>query len=179
MNFYFEASKLLDRLDSKQGSVKSVLSSLPEKDRKRTGALLIETLKCEHTVPQDSHVLITSADRSALTEIIHASGLLIVERKKLTSLNLTLLLVHDLLLSNGIQAGDGPVKQAILRHKTRLHAEFGKLKIKRGVKANSELAASKDVDGAHKPVQTVNVFLISNRRNTSICPCQHDRLVLG
>ena len=47
MNFYFEAAKIIDRLDAKQGSVKSLLSTLPDKDRKRTAALVIETLKCE------------------------------------------------------------------------------------------------------------------------------------
>ena len=47
MNFYFSAAKTLDRLDSKQGSIKGVLATLPEKDRKRTAALVIETLKCE------------------------------------------------------------------------------------------------------------------------------------
>ena len=46
MNFYFSAAKTLDRLDSKQGSIKGVLATLPEKDRKRTAALVIETLKC-------------------------------------------------------------------------------------------------------------------------------------
>lgn len=66
------------------------------------------------------------------------------ERKKITSLNLALVLVHDMLLSNGIQAGDGPIKQAVMRHKTRLHGEFQKIKIKRGVKSNGELARSGD-----------------------------------
>ena len=47
MNFYFEAAKVLDRLDAKQGSIKGVIATLPEKDRKRTAALVIETLKCE------------------------------------------------------------------------------------------------------------------------------------
>jgi putative methyltransferase len=47
MNFYFEASKILDRLDRKEGSIKGVLATVPEKDRKRTSALVIETLKCE------------------------------------------------------------------------------------------------------------------------------------
>lgn len=47
MNFYFEAAKTLDRLDAKQGSIKGVLAKLPEKDRKRTAALVIETLKCK------------------------------------------------------------------------------------------------------------------------------------
>jgi hypothetical protein len=48
MNFYFDAAKTLDRLDAKQGSIKGVLATLPEKDRKRTAALVIETLKCEN-----------------------------------------------------------------------------------------------------------------------------------
>jgi hypothetical protein len=47
MNFYFEAAKNLDRLDAKQGSIKSVVGSVQEKTRKRTAALVIETLKCE------------------------------------------------------------------------------------------------------------------------------------
>jgi len=46
MNFYFEAAKILDRLDAKQGSIKGIVSSLPERSRKRTAALIIETLKC-------------------------------------------------------------------------------------------------------------------------------------
>ena len=46
MNFYFEAAKILDKLDKKHGSIKGVLSSVPEKDRKRTSALVIESLKC-------------------------------------------------------------------------------------------------------------------------------------
>ena len=47
MNFYFEASKALDRLDAKKGSIKSVVNIIPEKDRRRTAALVIETLKCK------------------------------------------------------------------------------------------------------------------------------------
>ena len=47
MNFYFSAAQVLDRLDAKQGSIKGLIATLPEKDRKRTSALVIETLKCE------------------------------------------------------------------------------------------------------------------------------------
>lgn len=79
-----------------------------------------------------------------LTEVINSSKLLQQERQKITSLSLALVLVHDLLFSKGIQAGDGPVKQAILRHKTRLHGELQKLKIKRGVRNDVELAQSGD-----------------------------------
>ncbi|KAJ7284670.1 S-adenosyl-L-methionine-dependent methyltransferase [Mycena rebaudengoi] len=135
MNFYFEAAKTLDRLDAKQGSIKGILATLPEKDRKRTAALVIETLKY----------------KSVLTDLIAQANIMKEERKKVTSLNLALVLVHDVLLAGGIQAGDGPIKQAILRHKTRLHGEFQKLKIKRGVKSNAELAQTGDERAAQIP----------------------------
>ena len=74
--------------------------------------------------------------------MIHAAKLLQEEKKlKATSRNLTLVLVHDALLaSGGIQAGDGPIRQAILRHKTRLNSEFQRIKIKLGVKSTKDLA---------------------------------------
>ncbi|KAI5897760.1 S-adenosyl-L-methionine-dependent methyltransferase [Schizophyllum commune H4-8] len=134
MNFYFSAAKTLDRLDSKQGSIKGVLATLPEKDRKRTAALVIETLKY----------------KAALADVIKACGLLAAE-KKITSLNLALVLVHDLLLAKGIQAGDGPVKQAVLRHKTRLQGQWTKMKIKRGAKNNEDLAQVGDQRAALIP----------------------------
>ncbi|KAG5651745.1 hypothetical protein H0H81_007598 [Sphagnurus paluster] len=128
MNFYFEAAKTLDRLDAKQGSIKGVIATLPEKERKRTAALVIETLKY----------------KAVLVELIEKTKLLKEERKKITSLNLALVLIHDLLLSGGIQAGDGPVKQSILRHRTRLHGEFQKIKIRRGARSDAELAQAGD-----------------------------------
>ncbi|KDQ57244.1 hypothetical protein JAAARDRAFT_35863 [Jaapia argillacea MUCL 33604] len=134
MNFYFQASDVLDRLARKQGSIKGLLGGLPEKDRKRTAALVIETLKF----------------KPALTDVIVASKLL-KEERKITSMNLALVLVHDLLLSNGIQAGDGPVKQAVLRHKTRLSSEFQRLKIKKGAKSNQGLAQAEDPRAAAIP----------------------------
>jgi putative methyltransferase len=47
MNFYFTAAHTLDRMDAKEGSIKGILSTLPQADRKRIAALTIETLKCE------------------------------------------------------------------------------------------------------------------------------------
>jgi putative methyltransferase len=82
-------------------------------------------------------------DKSTLIAVIDASKIMIEERK-LSSQNLALVLVHDILLSNGIQAGDGPLKQAILRHKTRLHSEFQRIKVKRGARSNDELAQTGD-----------------------------------
>ncbi len=86
----------------------------------------------------------TSSDKAVLTQVINETNLLKDERKKITSMNLALVLVHDVLLAGGIQAGDGPIKQAILRHKTRLNGEFQRIKIKRGVKSNLELAHNGD-----------------------------------
>ncbi|KAG8213065.1 S-adenosyl-L-methionine-dependent methyltransferase [Butyriboletus roseoflavus] len=134
MNFYFEASKVLERLDAKQGSIKGLLSTLPAKNRTRTAALVIETLKY----------------KAILSDVITASKLL-TEEKKITSLNLALVLVHDVLLSGGIQAGDGPVKQAVLRHKTRLRSELQRIKVKRGVKSVQELAHPGDERAARIP----------------------------
>jgi putative methyltransferase len=84
------------------------------------------------------------SDKSVLSDVIQASKLLAEEKKKINSLNLALVLVHDTLLANGIQAGDGPIKQAILRHKTRLKSELQRIKIKRGVKSDLELAQTSD-----------------------------------
>jgi hypothetical protein len=67
------------------------------------------------------------------------------QERKVNSINLALVLTHDLLLAKGgIQCGDGPLKAAILRHKTRLHGEFKRLAIKRGVASTSELAQTAD-----------------------------------
>ncbi|KAF8907329.1 S-adenosyl-L-methionine-dependent methyltransferase [Gymnopilus junonius] len=134
MNFYFEAAKTLDRLDAKEGSIKGIIATLPEKDRKRTAALVIETLKF----------------KPVLLEVIEKAKLM-KEERKLTSKTLALVLVHDLLLARGIQAGDGPIKQAVLRHKTRLHGELQKQKIKRGVTSNEQLAQSGDERAASMP----------------------------
>ena len=82
-------------------------------------------------------------DKHVLNEVLDASKIM-KEEKKLTSRNLALVLVHDLLLANGIQASEGAVKQAVLRHKTRLHSEFQRIKIKKGVKSTGDLARNGD-----------------------------------
>ena len=83
-------------------------------------------------------------------DVISAARLLEQERK-ITSQNLALVLVHDLLLARGIQAGDGPVKQAVLKHKTRLHSEFQRAKIRKGAKTTEELAHTDDARAGEIP----------------------------
>ncbi|CAG8618428.1 4295_t:CDS:2, partial [Acaulospora colombiana] len=119
MNFYKECAGVLARMEEKKGSINSLLSDLQEKDRKRAAALVIETIK-----------------------FIQAAGLLQQEKKNLRDRNLVLLLVHDLLLAKGIQAGDGPIKQAVMKHKTRLNAELVKVKIKKGATKVVDLVQS-------------------------------------
>ncbi|KAF8339690.1 S-adenosyl-L-methionine-dependent methyltransferase [Cantharellus anzutake] len=135
MNFYFDAANVLDRIVAKKGSIKGILAEVNQKDRKRMSAAVIRTLEY----------------KPVLIEIIQKASLLREERKLITSTNLALLLVHDLLFSKGIQAGDGPIKRAILRHKTRLHSELVKIKIKRGIKDNAQLGVSTDTRTANIP----------------------------
>lgn len=175
MNFYFDAAKVLDRLDARQGSIKGIIASLPEKDRSRTAALVIETLKCE-VAPSflTWQFQYNFAVKTVLVDTIEKSKLMKQERK-LSSLNLALVLVHDLLLARGIQAGDGPIKQAILRHKARLNGEFQKIKIHRGVSSNAALANDGDeragtFNSSH-PVYSHQSSAPS--ADSSLCPREH------
>ncbi|KAF8604281.1 S-adenosyl-L-methionine-dependent methyltransferase [Ceratobasidium sp. AG-I] len=136
MNFYKEAANMLDTIDSKKASVKGCLSLATPKDRKRLGALVIETLKFKPTI----------------MSIIDATPIMRDERRHLASRNFAAVLIHDLLFNNGgIQAADGPIKQAVYRHKTRLHAELIKLKVRKGVQTNAELAQPEDPRVANIP----------------------------
>ncbi|KAG0345049.1 hypothetical protein BG004_004009 [Podila humilis] len=119
MNFYKQAAEILDRLGKKEGSIKGLtLGNADVTDKKRMYAVICETLKHNTT----------------LSMVLQQSKLLTLE-KKLTR-SLALLLLHDLLLQNrGIQASEAwPMKQAVMRHKARLKAEFVKAKIKVGAK---------------------------------------------
>lgn len=110
-----------------------------------------------------------------LLDVIEQAKLLKEESKKITSLNLALVLVHDILFCRGIQAGDGPIKQAVLRHKTRLYAELQKLKIKRGVKSNEDLVQTGDVRAGRWTFGLLSVFHDSTlySADSSICSCQY------
>ncbi|KAF9436104.1 hypothetical protein BGZ76_004813 [Entomortierella beljakovae] len=117
MNFYKQAAQILDRLGKKEGSIKGLtLGNAEVTDKKRMYAVICETLKHNTT----------------LSLVLQESKILTLE-KKLTR-SLALLLLHDLLLQNrGIQASDAwPMKQAVMRHKARLKAEFVKARIKVG-----------------------------------------------
>ena len=63
-----------------------------------------------------------------------------------------MILIHDIMIDSGIQAGDGPIKQAVIRHKKRMHREFNRVKIKRGAKKNAELAQTDDARAGRYPL---------------------------
>jgi hypothetical protein len=117
-----------------------------------------------------------------LLEVIDKANLMKEERKLSSgSANLVLILVHDLLLARGIQAGDGPIKQAILRHKTRLHGEFQKIKIKRGATANDQLAHNGDERAGDRISTRDNIRLLNvwiHSTHTSLCSREYDHVIL-
>ncbi|KAG0246424.1 S-adenosyl-L-methionine-dependent methyltransferase [Mortierella sp. GBAus27b] len=130
MNFYKQAADILDKLGKKEGSIKGLtLGNAEVKDKKRMYAVVCETLKHNTT----------------LSMVLQESKLLTLERKLTRSL--ALLLLHDLLLqSRGIQASDTwPAKQAMMRHKARLKAEFVKAKIKVGATKDGFIEGEEEV----------------------------------
>ncbi|KAG0265927.1 hypothetical protein DFQ27_000291 [Actinomortierella ambigua] len=130
MNFYKQAADILDQLGKKEGSIKGLtLGNAKVTDKKRMYALICETLK----------------HNTVLSVVLQESKLLTLE-KKLTR-SLALLLLHDLLMqSRGIQATDSwPIKQAVMKHKTRLKAEFVKAKIKLGVRSDGLVNGEEEI----------------------------------
>ncbi|KAI5288327.1 putative 28S rRNA (cytosine-C(5))-methyltransferase [Ascosphaera aggregata] len=128
MSLYYEAASLLSSDAKLGGSFKSRIYS--SKNLKsppaQIYALVAECAKWDHFLKQ----------------VIENAGLLDAERK-LTPL-LALLLTHDLILSKrGIAApANHPLRVIIEKHKTRLRAEFTKLRVKRGCATVEDLKAS-------------------------------------
>lgn len=124
MNLYLDAAKFITAKSPKPRHELVDRSFL-------TSSIKQATLNSE---PKRILALLLSAARykPILDLVIQNSGILKAE-KKLTYA-VTILLVHDLLISKtGITAGKGPIKDSILRHKTRLKAELTKAKIKLNV----------------------------------------------
>ncbi|KAJ9664110.1 hypothetical protein H2201_005350 [Coniosporium apollinis] len=118
MSLYYEAAAILANADNIGGSLKSRIYGK-------------KNIKCS---PAHLYALISETTKwsAVLKEVVEKSGIL-REEKKLTPL-LALLLSHDLLLAKGGVAApkDHVLKQAVLRHKARLNAEFTKARLKSG-----------------------------------------------
>ncbi|CAG8609076.1 17687_t:CDS:10 [Acaulospora morrowiae] len=123
MNFYKQASDILEKLQNRKSSIKSLTLADDVKEKKKMYALICNTLKY----------------KGVIDKIIDNSQLLVVEKK--LPRNIATLLVHDLLFSpNGLKSlSDGPYKKSILKHEIRLKCELVKLKVKLKVKNNEDL----------------------------------------
>ncbi|KAJ3160843.1 putative 28S rRNA (cytosine-C(5))-methyltransferase [Geranomyces michiganensis] len=122
MALYNKAGEILEKLDSQKGTIRSLCLADDVADKKRTYALVCESLKY----------------KDALRVIIKQTGLLEAEKQRKIRPGVILVLVYDFLFGRGLQT-TGSYKQVILKHQTRLKAELAKLKIKRKVTDNKML----------------------------------------
>ncbi|XP_071994183.1 28S rRNA (cytosine-C(5))-methyltransferase [Engystomops pustulosus] len=123
MALYQTAAGILEKLQRKEGAVKTLVYDSGYKNVRQLYALLCETLRY-----------------SSVIEEIISSAELIRGPKKLP-MNLAKVLVYDLLFGKGLQCG-GRWKSTILAHRARLHAELAKLKVKKKVSSNQDLVTS-------------------------------------
>lgn len=123
MNIYVIAARILDKVDKQQGTIKSLVLSEKNADiRKRLYALICESLKY----------------RKVIEEVMDKTGILKAEKHNKLTKSLGLVLVYDLVVGKGIKMA-GQFKDIVLRHQTRLRAEFVKIKVKRKCAENQML----------------------------------------
>ncbi|ODV82194.1 S-adenosyl-L-methionine-dependent methyltransferase [Suhomyces tanzawaensis NRRL Y-17324] len=147
MKLYFEAEQFLKPNGRTNGSLQSRIFN----DKKLTNspkhvfAVVYSTLKY----------------KDYIVEVIRKSKIKLQMVKPKVSEELLMLLVHDLLFSpkGRIQLGKHPIKDAFLKHRTRLQAEFTKLKLRYKVKAASELP-TEEADGDETPVRWFRINTI-------------------
>ncbi|KAG7696926.1 hypothetical protein KL930_002623 [Ogataea haglerorum] len=161
MRLYYEASRFLD--DSKSGSLQNRVFAAArdrniQSDPKHVYALVLSTQK----------------HRPFLAQIIRKCKLLELEKKSKLTEPLALLLVHDLLLSKGgrIHSKHHPLKDAVIRNKTRLHAELTKLKLKHGVRSLEDLVEDDDT-----PVRWFRANLVRTTKDAVLSALGHLRRV--
>ncbi|EEP80207.1 conserved hypothetical protein [Uncinocarpus reesii 1704] len=127
MSLYFDAVSVLSASPDAGGSLKSrIYNSSLKSSPPQIYALIAEVTKWN----------------AVLKEVVDNSAILAHE-PKLTPL-LALLLTHDLLLSRkGIAApANHPLRLAIERHRTRLNAEFTKIRVRRGCASVEQLRST-------------------------------------
>ena len=132
MNLYKEASWFLSS-NGKEGSLQTRIFNASQAKKVKTN-------------PKHLYALVSSTlkYKPYIKKIIKSAKLL--ELEKALKEPMALLLVHDLLFtkSGRIQMGKTPLKESVLRHKTRLNAELTKLKLKHKVKSLDELIDEDD-----------------------------------
>ncbi|KAK6460594.1 S-adenosyl-L-methionine-dependent methyltransferase [Scheffersomyces coipomensis] len=148
MNVYFESEKFLKPSGAKGSLQSRIFNDTKLKNSpKHIYALVYSTLKYKEYIE-------TVIKKSKIKDVIKT-------KKLKMSDELLILLVHDLIFSQKgrIQMGNHPIKDAILKNKTRLQAEFTKLKLKHKVKSVDELPV-KIADEDESPVRWFRINTI-------------------
>lgn len=158
MNFYRDATWVLEYVDEedKKGRLSGSMQTLVLKSCQRF------KLKSD---PKHIYAVLDSCWRYKpyLEKIMQKSGIYNdIPKKKgkpLYSKLTLLLLCHDLLVSKQkrIQMGKLPIKEFVLKHKTRLNSELVKLKLKLHVKNLSELVDKDDISNDVTPVRWIRI----------------------
>uniref|UniRef100_UPI00398ECCAB 28S rRNA (cytosine-C(5))-methyltransferase n=1 Tax=Pristiophorus japonicus TaxID=55135 RepID=UPI00398ECCAB len=124
MALYVKAAAILEQLEGKQGSVKTLVYNSGHQNIKQLFALVCETLKYT----------------PVLKDIISTTNLLKKEKK--LQMNVAKLLVYDLLFGKGLKCG-GNWKALIMKHRSQLQSALARLKVKRKVSRNEDLIETK------------------------------------
>lgn len=155
MLLYFEAEQFLTPDPKNASLVSRVFGKTDSKSIRSNGKQILALVSS------------TLRFKPYLKEIIKKSGLLKPKQGKLPkklNLDLSLLLVHDLLLtkSGRIQSSKHPIKDYVLTYKSRLHSEYVKLKLRNKVKSLEELApqVEETKNNDYTPVRWVRVNTI-------------------
>ncbi|XP_063299827.1 28S rRNA (cytosine-C(5))-methyltransferase [Pelobates fuscus] len=123
MSVYQVAAKILDKLQRKEGALKTLVYDSKYKNIRQLYALLCETVRYS----------------AVLEEIIQSSSFLKGDVKM--TRNLAKVVVYDLLFGKGVQCG-GRLKAVVIAHRTRLRAELARMKVKKNVSSNKDLVTS-------------------------------------
>ncbi|ODV82662.1 hypothetical protein CANARDRAFT_178305 [[Candida] arabinofermentans NRRL YB-2248] len=158
MNIYKEAEQFIVT-NPKKGSLQNrIFDAAKEKkiksNPKQIYALVSSTLKYKPFILQ----------------IIKKSKLLTLEKKSKLTESMAILLVHDLLFSKGgrIQSKQHPLKEAVIRNKTRIQAELTKLKLKHGVQSLDSLIEEDDT-----PIRWFRANLIKTTKDQILREFSH------
>ncbi|XP_005986929.1 probable 28S rRNA (cytosine-C(5))-methyltransferase [Latimeria chalumnae] len=120
MAVYGKAAEILQKLERKEGAVKTLVYNSKFQNIKQLYALVCETLKYS----------------LVLEELITSTDLLKMEKK--LQMNIAKVLVYDLLFGKGLKCG-GSWKLMIMRHRSPLQSALARMKIKRKVSRNQDL----------------------------------------
>ncbi|KAM9786183.1 28S rRNA (cytosine-C(5))-methyltransferase [Neosynchiropus ocellatus] len=122
MALYLKAADILEKVEKKQGALKTLVYDSKFQNIKQLFKLVCETQKFS----------------PILQEIIESTKLL--KQTKLR-LHLALVLVFDLLMGQGLKCG-GSWKAMMMKHRSRLQAALARIKIKHKVSRNEDLLPS-------------------------------------